>query len=507
MTYTVSHYISGKIVTGGSGFSPIYNPATGEQIGQTELADQIIVESAIAAAQDAFASWSQSSLGRRTAILFKFRELLAAHTDELAQIISREHGKVLSDAAGEVGRGLDVVEYVCGVPSLLKGEFSMQAATGMDVFSFREPIGVCAGITPFNFPVMCPMWMAPVAIACGNTFVLKPAKADPSAALYIAGLWAKAGLPAGVFNVVQGDRHAVAVLDTHPGVKSLSFVGSTPVGKELHDIGVAHGKRVQALCGAKNHGVILADADLDFAAASVVSAAFGAAGERCMALPVAIVVDEIADQFLDLAVQKAKEVKVAVGTDPDADMGAIITRADRDRIEETITDAENSGARIVLDGRGYRPKGYENGFFTGPTIIDQATTDMRCYVEEIFGPVLVVLRVPDLESGIQLIKNNPYGNGAAIFTSSGDAAREFQRAIPVGMIGINVPIPVPVAYHSFGGWQNSFFGESHIYGPEGVKFFTQAKVITQRWPQAAASQAAASQAATFHFAGASSASS
>ncbi|MDR1236876.1 MAG: CoA-acylating methylmalonate-semialdehyde dehydrogenase [Propionibacteriaceae bacterium] len=497
--YTVSHFINGQIVTGGRGMSPIYNPATGEQIGQAELATPEITESAIAAGKAAYPGWSQTSLGRRTAIMFNFRELLKAHTDELAAIVTREHGKVLSDAAGEVGRGLDVIEYMCGIPELLKGEYTMQASSGLDVYSFREPLGVCGGVTPFNFPVMCPMWMAPVAIACGNTFVLKPAKADPSASMLIAALWKEAGLPDGVFNVVQGDRHVVQVLETHPDIRSLSFVGSTPVGKELHEIGTAHGKRVQAMSGAKNHGIVLADADLDFAAANTVAAAFGAAGERCMALPVICVEEAAADQFLDLVIAKTKAVKVADGTTPDADMGAIITRDDRDRIEQIVTEAEQAGAKVLLDGRGWRPADRPNGFFTGPTILDEVTLDMRAYVEEIFGPVLVVLRIKNLDEGIELIRNNPYGNGAAIFTSSGESARRFMRAIPVGMIGVNVPIPVPVAYHSFGGWQDSFFGESHIYGPEGVKFFTEAKVVTQRWPQPKAE----SSKATFHFAGAS----
>jgi malonate-semialdehyde dehydrogenase (acetylating)/methylmalonate-semialdehyde dehydrogenase len=498
--YTVSHYIAGQVVAGGHGQSPVYNPATGAQIGVVDNADEAIVDQAVAAAKQAFQMWSQTSLGRRTAILFRFRELLAAATDELAALVTSEHGKVLSDAAGEVGRGLDVIEYVCGIPELLKGEFTMQASNDLDVYSFREPIGVCAGVTPFNFPVMCPMWMAPVAIACGNTFVLKPAKADPSASLRIAELWQRAGLPDGVFNVVNGDRRTVKALETHPDVKSVSFVGSTTVGRELHDIATAHGKRVQAMCGAKNHGIVLADADLDFAAANTVAAAFGAAGERCMALPVIMVEEAVADEFLELTVAKAKAVKVADGMTPGADMGAIITAGERDRIEQIVTEAEAAGARVVLDGRGFRPEGRENGFFTGPTIVDHVTFDMRAYVEEIFGPVLVVLRIPDLDAGIEIIKANPYGNGAAIFTSSGHAARRFQREIPVGMIGINVPIPVPVAYHSFGGWQDSFFGESHIYGPEGVKFFTQGKVITQRWPAPKTEEKA-----TFHFAGASSA--
>jgi malonate-semialdehyde dehydrogenase (acetylating)/methylmalonate-semialdehyde dehydrogenase len=393
-----------------------------------------------------------------------------------------------------------VVEYVCGIPELLKGEYTMQASSGLDVYTFREPLGVCGGVTPFNFPVMCPMWMAPVAIACGNTFVLKPAKADPSASLFIADLWKRAGLPDGVFNVVQGDRHVVAAFQTHPDVQSLSFVGSTPVARELHRVGTAHGKRVQALGGAKNHGVVLADADLDFAAANTVAAAFGAAGERCMAIATAVVVDEVADDFIARVKLQAEAVKVADGTVPDADMGAIITRADRDRIEEIVTLAENDGAEIVLDGRGFRPAANPDGFFTGPTIIDGVRTDMRCYTEEIFGPVLTVVRVPSLDAAIELIRANPYGNGAALFTSSGAAARRFQREIPVGMSGINVPIPVPVAYHSFGGWKDSLIGEFHIYGPEGVAFFTRAKVVTQRWPLSAGPSTA-----SFHFAGASSA--
>ncbi|MCL2781638.1 MAG: CoA-acylating methylmalonate-semialdehyde dehydrogenase [Actinomycetia bacterium] len=498
MTFTVSHHIGGRIVTGGRGTSPIHNPSTGERIGDVELADAELVSQAVATAKEAFQSWSQSSLGRRTAILFAFRELMAANAEQLGAIVTREHGKVLSDAIGEVGRGLDVIDYVCGIPQLLKGEFTMQASSGLDVYSFREPLGVCAGVTPFNFPVMCPMWMAPVAIACGNTFVLKPSEADPSASLFIADLWQRAGLPDGVFNVVQGDRHAVAALETHPDVKSLSFVGSTRVGRELHAIGTAHGKRVQALCGAKNHGLVLADADLEFAATNAAASAFGAAGERCMALPVIAVVEQVAEEFIARVVDKAKAIKVADGMTADADMGAIISRSARDRIEATVTEAEAAGARVLLDGRGFHPDGHEDGFWTGPTILTDVTTDMRAYREEIFGPVLVIMRIKDLDEGIELIRDCPFGNGAAIFTGSGQAARRFTREIPVGMIGVNVPIPVPVAYHSFGGWQDSFVGESHIYGPEGVKFFTEAKAVTQRWTEPAA--------ATFHFAGASQAS-
>jgi len=500
MSYTVPHYIDGHEVSGGLTENPIYNPATGEVIGRVELADKTFLDDAIASAKAAFASWSQVSLGRRTAIMFRFRELMKAATGELAEMITREEGKVLSDSVGEVGRALDVVEYVCGVPELLKGEFSMQASSDMDVFTFREPLGVCAGITPFNFPVMCPMWMVPVAIACGNTFVLKPAKADPSAAVHLAKLFTEAGLPPGVFNVVHGDRHAVAATVAHPDIRSLSFVGSTPVGRELHRIGTSSGKRVQAFAGAKNHGLVMSDANLDFAAASAVASAFGAAGERCMALPVILVESQIADQFTKLVVEKARTVKVSGGMEPDADMGPIVTRADLEYIESVVDDAVSAGATLLLDGRGYKPPGYENGFFTGPTILTDVSHDMRAYIEEIFGPVLLIEVVKDLGEAIEIIESNPYGNGAAIFTSSGDAARRFIRSVPVGMIGVNVPIPVPVAYHSFGGWQDSFFGEAKIYGPEGVAFFTESKVVSQRWlpPTTAPS-------ATFHFSGASSA--
>ncbi|MDR1807517.1 MAG: CoA-acylating methylmalonate-semialdehyde dehydrogenase [Propionibacteriaceae bacterium] len=493
--YTVAHWINGQLVNDSVGTRRIFNPSTGEQIGEVLLADAAIVDQAVAAAKTAFETWSETSLGQRVNILFKFRELLNAHTQDLAELITREEGKVVTDAAGEVGRGLEVVEFVCGIPELLKGEFSMQAARGIDVYSFRSPIGVCGGVTPFNFPVMCPLWMAPVAIACGNTFVLKPASADPSPSIFMAQLWKEAGLPDGVFNVVQGGRDAVSRLEVHPDVKSLSFVGSTPVGKELHDIGTAHGKRVQALCGAKNHGVVLADADLDFAAANCVAAAFGAAGERCMALPVVLVADAVADEFIDLVVEKAKAVKVADGMTPDADMGAIVTRADRDRIEQTITEAEAAGAHVALDGRGFHPEGHENGFWTGPTIVDAVTRDMRIYEEEVFGPVMVVMRVAGLREALEIMKANPYGNGAAIFTSSGAAARQFTREAPAGMLGVNVPIPVPVAYHAFGGWQDSFFGETKIYGPEGVKFFTAEKAVTQRWLNGQV------ESATFHFKG------
>jgi malonate-semialdehyde dehydrogenase (acetylating)/methylmalonate-semialdehyde dehydrogenase len=499
MNYPVlPHFINGQLVPGEADgeVSPVYNPATGERIAQVHAATPELVDRAVAGAREAYAKWSQMSLGRRTAVLFRFRELMHAATDELAEIVVREHGKVFADAQGEVGRGLDVVEYACGVPELLKGEYSPQVSTGLDVYSFREPVGVVGCIIPFNFPVMVPMWMAPLAIATGNAVVLKPSKQDPSAALRLAELWQQAGLPAGVFQVVQGGRGVVGELLRHPGIDAISFVGSTPVAKHIHAEGTRHGKRVQALAGAKNHGVVLPDANAAFAASSTVAAAFGAAGERCMAIATAVVTEDIADQFVASVVEGARAVKVAPGMTPGADMGAIITAAERDRIEEIVGSAAEQGAVIALDGRGWRPKGYENGFFTGPTVIDRVLPGMRCYDEEIFGPVLTVVRVKDLDEGIKLINANPYGNGAAIFTSSGEAARRFQRGIDVGMIGVNVPIPVPVAYYSFGGWKDSLIGESHIYGPEGVEFYTRAKVVTQRW--LAPSEEAG---ATFHFAG------
>jgi malonate-semialdehyde dehydrogenase (acetylating)/methylmalonate-semialdehyde dehydrogenase len=498
----IPHFIAGRPVppTPGGPVSDVHNPATGAVTAHVVSGSPEDVDAAVAAAKAAFPAWSQASLGKRTAVLFAFRELLHRHAKELGALIVAEHGKVLSDAIGEVGRGLDVVEYACGVPELLKGEYSDQASTGLDVFSFREPLGVVAGITPFNFPVMVPMWMAPMAIATGNTFVLMPSKQDPSPALFLADLWQKAGLPDGVFNVVQGGRHVVTQILAHPDIEAVSFVGSTPVAEKIHDGGTKTGKRVQALGGAKNHGVVLADADLDHAADSMVAAAFGAAGERCMAIATAVVVEDIADAFIPMVVERARKVRVRDGMDADADMGAIISAQARDRIEETVASAEEEGAAILLDGRGFRPAGLEAGFFTGPTIIDHVTTSMRAYREEIFGPVLTIVRVPDLDAAIELINANPFGNGTAIFTSSGEAARRFQRGVQVGMIGVNVPIPVPVAYHSFGGWKDSLIGQSHIYGPEGIAFYTRGKVVTQRWPRGKSDGGA-----TFHFAGASSA--
>jgi len=481
---TIEHWIGGAFTSGtGSRKAAVYNPATGQQQHEVVLAETADVDAAVAAAKAAFESWGQASLSKRTKILFSFRELVNANVSHLAELISDEHGKVLSDAAGEVQRGLEVIEFACGIPQLLKGDYSDQASTGVDVFSFREPLGVCAGITPFNFPVMVPMWMYPVAIACGNTFVLKPSERDPSASNFIAGLWRQAGLPDGVFNVVHGDKVAVDAILQHPDVAAVSFVGSTPIAKYIHQQASASGKRVQALGGAKNHAIILPDADLEFAANHLSAAAFGSAGERCMAISAAVAVGGAGDPLMEILSRKANEVVVGSGRDPKSEMGPVVTAAARDRIETLIGTGAEQGAKLLVDGRGLKVPGFEDGFFVGPTLIDQVQTRMDVYTEEIFGPVLSVVRSDTVDDAIKLINDNPYGNGTAIFTSSGEAARRFQRGVHVGMIGINVPIPVPMAYYSFGGWKDSLFGDKHIHGPEGVSFYTRGKVVTARWPQ------------------------
>jgi malonate-semialdehyde dehydrogenase (acetylating)/methylmalonate-semialdehyde dehydrogenase len=485
-TRTVQHWIGGERTAAGSTrTSPVFDPATGEQQAEVLLATRSDVDTAVAAASEAFTTWSQSSLSARTKVLFAFRELVNARIDDIAALISAEHGKVLADARGEVQRGLEVVEFACGIPQLLKGDYSAQVSNGIDVFSFREPLGVVAGITPFNFPAMVPMWMYPVAIACGNTFVLKPSERDPSASALIAELWAEAGLPAGVFNVVNGDKDSVDALLDHPEVAAVSFVGSTPIARYIYERATATGKRVQALGGAKNHAIVLPDADPEFAANHLVSAAFGSAGERCMAISAAVVVGRDADRLLDVVSKKAGEVRVGPGRDAASEMGPVITAQARDRIVGLIDSGEQQGARIAVDGRGLVVPGHENGFFVGPTVIDQVTTSMDVYREEVFGPVLSVVRSNDVDEAIGLINANPYGNGTAIFTSSGEAARRFQRGVKVGMIGINVPVPVPMAYYSFGGWKDSLFGDKHVHGPEGVSFYTRAKVVTSRWPHVA----------------------
>ncbi|MBW0117808.1 CoA-acylating methylmalonate-semialdehyde dehydrogenase [Pseudonocardia abyssalis] len=492
---TVSHWIGGKPATGTSTrTSPVWNPATGAQQAEVLLAGTADVDAAVQSAKAAFETWGQSSLSQRVKVLFAFRELVNARMDDLAEIISDEHGKVLSDARGEVQRGLEVVEFACGIPSLLKGEYSDQVSGGVDLFSFRQPLGVCAGITPFNFPAMVPMWMYPVAIATGNTFVLKPSERDPSASMLAAELWAEAGLPDGVFNVVHGDKESVDALLDHPDVAAVSFVGSTPIARYIHERGIAAGKRVQALGGAKNHAIVLPDAGLDYASDHLVAAAFGSAGERCMAISAAVAVGSAADALVEAVSAKARATKVGSGRDADSEMGPVITAAARDRIVELIGTGEAQGATLAVDGRGLTVPGHEDGFFVGPTVIDRVTTEMDVYTQEIFGPVLSVIRADSVDEAIAIINANPYGNGTAIFTSSGEAARRFQRGVNVGMIGINVPIPVPMAYYSFGGWKDSLFGQSHIHGPEGIAFYTRAKVVTARWPQVTAASDS-----SFHF--------
>jgi malonate-semialdehyde dehydrogenase (acetylating)/methylmalonate-semialdehyde dehydrogenase len=492
---TIEHWIGGKPTSGTpSGTSPVWDPATGAQQAEVVLGSAADVEEAVRAAAAAFEEWSQSSLSRRAKVLFAFRELATARAGELAELVSAEHGKVLSDARGEVERGLEVVEFACGIPHLLKGSYSDQASTDVDVFSFRSPLGVVAGITPFNFPVMVPMWMHPVAIACGNAFILKPSERDPSPSQLVAELWQEAGLPDGVFTVVQGGKEVVDALLDHPGVAAVSFVGSTPVARYVHERGTAAGKRVQALGGAKNHAVVLPDADLDHASDHLVAAAFGSAGERCMAISAAVTVGSAGDALVEAVSAKAAAVRVGPGRDPASEMGPIVTREARDRIAGYVASGERQGARIAVDGRGLVVPGHEDGFFIGPSVLDHVSPSMDAYRDEIFGPVLSVLRAGSVDEAIALINANPYGNGTAIFTSSGEAARRFKRGVSVGMIGVNVPIPVPMAYYSFGGWKDSLFGQSRIHGPDGVDFYTRTKVVTERWPASSALSAA-----SYHF--------
>ncbi len=480
---TLPHWIGGRPTAGSSTrTAPIYDPATGEQQAEVVLASKADVDGAVQTAAEAFRSWSQSSLSNRTKVMFKFRELVNSRQDELAAVISDEHGKVLSDAKGEVQRGLEVVEFACGIPTLLKGDYSDQASTGVDVFSFRQPLGVVAGITPFNFPIMVPMWMHPVAVACGNTFVLKPSERDPSVSQLVAEMYAEAGLPDGVFNVVHGDKEAVDALLDSPQVAAVSFVGSTPIARYIHDRASATGKRVQALGGAKNHAVVMPDANLDFASDHLVAAAFGSAGERCMAISAAVAVGGVGDDLLAAVNEKAQAVRVGPGRAQGSEMGPVITSAARDRIVSLIEAGERQGAKVAVDGRDLVVPGHENGFWVGPTVLDQVTPEMDAYREEIFGPVLSVLHTGSAQAALDMINSNQYGNGTAIFTSSGENARTFMRGVNVGMIGINVPIPVPMAYYSFGGWKDSLFGDKHVHGPEGVSFYTRAKVITSRWP-------------------------
>ncbi|HEY1853545.1 MAG TPA: CoA-acylating methylmalonate-semialdehyde dehydrogenase [Solirubrobacterales bacterium] len=479
---TIEHYIGGERTAGESSRrSPVWEPASGKQQAEVLLAEPADVDRAVQAAKIAFESWSEVSLARRARIMFAFRQLIADHTDEIAKIVASEHGKVLDDAKGEVIRGLEVVEFVCGLPQLLKGEFSEQVSTDVDAHSFRQPLGVCAGITPFNDPAMVPMWMHPVAIATGNTFVLKPSERDPSTSNFIAELYAEAGLPEGVFNVVHGDKVAVDALIDHPDVAGVSFVGSTPIAKYVHERATAAGKRVQALGGAKNHAVVLPDADLEFAADHLIAAGFGSAGQRCMAVSVAVAVGEAADPLVERLERKAREVRVGPGLDPASEMGPVVTPQAQERVTGYIGEGVEAGAVAVVDGRELELGG--DGFFVGPTLFDRVETGMSIYRDEIFGPVLAIVRVDSLDEAIRLINESSFANGTAIFTSSGGAARKFQRQVEVGMIGVNVPIPVPMAYYSFGGWKDSLFGDHHVHGAEGVRFYTRAKAVTTRWPE------------------------
>jgi len=473
----------------------VWDPATGERQAEVVLAEPTDVEAAVAAARGAFVDWSETSLSRRAKIMFAFRQLLDENVGELARIVSSEHGKVLEDAKGEVLRGLEVVEFACGIPQLLKGEYSDQVSSTVDAWSFRQPLGVCAGITPFNFPAMVPMWMHPVAIACGNTFVLKPSERDPSASNLVAELYAEAGLPAGVFNVVHGDKVAVDALLDHPDVAAVSFVGSTPIASYVHARATEKRKRVQALGGAKNHAVVLPGADLGYAADQLAAAGFGSAGQRCMAISVAVAVGESGDALVDEVSRRAREIEVGPGLDRSSEMGPVVTPQARERIVDYIGQGAEAGARVTVDGRELAVNG--GGFWVGPTVIDQVEPEMSVYRDEIFGPVLSVVRSGSLDEAIELINRNSYANGAAVFTGSGHEARRFQREVEVGMIGINVPIPVPMAFYSFGGWKDSIFGDHHIHGPEGVRFYTRGKAITSRWP--ATNAAGPGDAGSMHF--------
>ena len=481
---TLMHYIGGNEAAGKSGRAQdVFNPATGEATTSVPLASQGEVEKAVAAASKALAGWSATPAAKRAQIMFNFRELVRANTDEIAKLISSQHGKTIDDARGEVARGLEVVEFACGIPHVLKGEFSQQVAGGVDSFSMRQPVGVVAGITPFNFPAMVPMWMFPMALACGNTFVLKPSERDPSAPLMLAGLMSQAGLPDGCLNVVHGDKEAVDAILAHPDVAAISFVGSTAIGRYIYTTGCANGKRVQALCGAKNHMIIMPDADMDQAVDAAMGAAFGSAGERCMAVSAVLAVgDDTADRFVKQLAPKVRALKIGQFDEPGVEMGPVITAEAKARIEGYIDQGEKDGAKVVVDGRGLRLQGYEDGFFVGGTLLDEVTPKMSVYRDEIFGPVLSVLRPKSYEDARQLVMEHEYGNGTAIFTRDVDAARDFATNVNVGMVGVNVPIPVPVAYHSFGGWKASMFGDHSIHGMEGVRFYTKLKTVTQRWP-------------------------
>ena len=483
----ISHWIGGRVVEGQSGRSgPVYNPALGRQTGEVDFATREEIDLAVQTARKAFPAWRAMSLSKRTALFFTIRELFDHHREDIARLLTAEHGKVLSDALGEVARGLEVIEYCCGIPELLKGEFSEQASTGIDVYSIRQPLGVVAGITPFNFPAMVPVWMWAPALACGNTFVLKPSEKDPSASVYTAELLKEAGVPDGVFNVVHGDKVAVDSVLEHPEIAAVSFVGSTPIARYVYETGTKTGKRVQALGGAKNHMIVLPDADIEMAADAAVSAAYGSAGERCMAISQVVAVGDAADRLVKAIEDRLPKIKVGNGLEADVEMGPLVTREHRDKVASYIEGAREQGAEVVADGRENTPEG--DGFFLGVSLLDNVTPEMDAYKDEIFGPVLGVTRVGTYDEAVKLVNDNPYGNGTAIFTRDGGVARQFQFDVQAGMVGINVPIPVPVAYYSFGGWKNSLFGDSHVYGPEGINFYTRGKVVTSRWPDPATSK-------------------
>jgi len=481
-TERIHHWIGGRSVAGESGRSgPVYNPATGELAREVDFASAEEVGAAVRAAAAAFPAWRATSLSKRTEILFRIRNLADQHRADIAALLTAEHGKVPSDALGEVARGLENLEFATGIPHLLKGGFSEQVSSGVDVYQIRQPLGVVAGITPFNFPAMVPMWMFGNAIACGNTFILKPSEKDPSASIFIAELLKEAGVPDGVFNVAHGDKVAVDAILEHPTIRAVSFVGSTPIARYIYETGTKHGKRVQALGGAKNHMIVLPDADVDMAADAAVSAAYGSSGERCMAISVVVAVGDVADPLVDAIKSRLPKIKVGPGSDPSAEMGPLVTREHRDKVASYIESGAAQGASVVEDGRDH-PLAGGDGFFLGVSLLDNVTPGMDSYKNEIFGPVLEVVRVPTYTDAVTLVNDNPYGNGTAIFTRDGGAARQFQFEVEAGMVGINVPIPVPVAYYSFGGWKGSLFGDIHMYGPEGIQFYTRAKVVTSRWP-------------------------
>ena len=479
----LTHWINGKHLEGTSGrFGDVYNPATGEVASQVPLASTAELNAAVEAAKAAFPDWAATPPLTRARIMFKYKTLIEENADRLADLITAEHGKVLSDAGGSLTRGLEVVEFACGIPQLLKGEYTEQVGRGIDAWTTRQPVGVCAGITPFNFPAMVPMWMYPMAIACGNTFILKPSEKDPSCALLLAELATEAGLPDGVLNVVNGDKEVVDAILEHPDVPAISFVGSTPIAHYIYSTGAAKGKRVQALGGAKNHMVVMPDADMEQAADALMGAAYGSAGERCMAISVAVAVGDAGEKLMELLKPKVEALKIGPGTDNEMDMGPLVTGAHLEKVKGYVDIGVEEGADLVVDGRDYLLQGYEEGFFIGGCLFDNVTTDMRIYKEEIFGPVLSVVRSDKFDDAVQMINDHEFGNGVSIFTRDGDAAREFTSRIQVGMVGVNVPIPVPMAFHSFGGWKSSLFGDIHMHGPEGVRFYTRQKAVTSRWP-------------------------